>query len=313
MPGTRFSLALVYSWPLALLLLSGCHETPPAAKDMPKSEAILPNVVVLPAWLYANQDPDEILLVDARSLEDYEAGHIPGAVSLPVSALNGEGMDKRNLAPTKKIEAILSDLGVRMDQAVVVYDDALDYRPASRVFWAMEVHGHPAAAVLNGGLPEWQKVSPQSLQTESPALHPSNFVAVLRPDRLATKLQVLRASSVESTVVLDVRSELEYIGEKSRGARSGHIKGADHKDFSTSLSTEPSTDQCVLYDLESLRELYAELEVGHRVITYCNSGNRASVSYLVLRSLGFDVAVYDGGWLEWSDNPRLPIRSGLEP
>ncbi|MFP6641514.1 MAG: rhodanese-like domain-containing protein, partial [Myxococcota bacterium] len=83
--------------------------------------------------------------------------------------------------------------------------------------------------------------------------------------------------------------------------------------FSTSLSTEPSTDQCVLYDLEGLRELYAELEVGHRVITYCNSGNRASVSYLVLRSLGFDVAVYDGGWLEWSDNPRLPIRSGLEP
>ena len=313
MSTTRLSLALIHSLPLRLLLVSGCQETPAVSQPTFESRSFLPNVVVDPAWLEANQDSNKILLVDARSREDYEAGHIPGAVSLPVSTLNGEGENKRNLAPIKRVETILSGLGVRMDTAVVVYDGAVDYRPASRIFWVLEVHGHPDAAVLNGGLPAWQEISSRPLQTEEPAHHPSDFVAVLMPDRLATKLQVLRASSIDSTVVLDVRSELEYIGEKSKGARSGHIKGASHKDFSTSLSIEPNTDQCALYDIESLKELYADLESSQKVITYCNSGNRASVSYLALRSLGFDVAVYDGGWLEWSGNPRLPIRSGLDP
>jgi len=65
--------------------------------------------------------------------------------------------------------------------------------------------------------------------------------------------------------------------------------------------------------MEDLKALYASLPATTPLITYCNTGTHASVSYLALRALGREVAVYDGGWVEWSKNPLLPIRTGLKP
>src|SRR5256885_11887467 len=41
-------------------------------------------------------------------------------------------------------------------RTVVVYDAGTDCRAAARLFWTLEVHGHPAAAVMDGGFARWR-------------------------------------------------------------------------------------------------------------------------------------------------------------
>jgi len=252
------------------------------------------------------------LLIDVRSREAYDRGHIPGAVSLPVRELNGQGKDKRNLAPVVSIEASFRAAGIRMNLPVVIYDDAVDHRPAARVFWALEVHGHPSVAVMNGGLPAWLQTSDEPLEKGTTAVEPSDFVAILEPRRLATSLQVLRASTTGTTRILDTRSLAEYVGEESSASRFGHIPGAQHIDFNAAIAPGANVGQCKMNSIEELSRTYTDLPEGP-VIAYCNSGNRASVTYLALRLLGHDVAVYDGGWREWAENPKLPISIGAIP
>jgi thiosulfate/3-mercaptopyruvate sulfurtransferase len=43
------------------------------------------------------------------------------------------------------------------------------------------------------------------------------------------------------------------------------------------------------------------------VIVYCRTGMDASVPYFVLRSLGYDVSLYDGSFVEWSRDRSLPV------
>lgn len=287
------------------LLAGGCREGAPQPPEATSVE--LPGVLVEAEWLRTHRGSAELQLIDARTRDAYRAGHIPGAVSLPASSLDDSS---GNLASVSTIEGILSQAGVRMDRLVVIYDEAVDHRPAARLLWALEVHGHRRVAVLNGGLPTWRKAAPGSLETTPSRLAPSRFVAHLRPDRIATRLQVLRASSNRESLLLDARSLPEYIGKQSSGPRAGHISGAHHHDANSNLEIDTSTGQCSMRDVHTLQSIYADLPRDRQIISYCNSGKRASVAYLALRALGFDVAVYDGGWLEWSSHPDLPIDVG---
>lgn len=40
-------------------------------------------------------------------------------------------------------------------------------------------------------------------------------------------------------------------------------------------------------------------------IVYCRTGMQASVTYFVLRYLGYDVSLYDGSFLEWSNSGEM--------
>jgi thiosulfate/3-mercaptopyruvate sulfurtransferase len=50
------------------------------------------------------------------------------------------------------------------------------------------------------------------------------------------------------------------------------------------------------------------------VIVYCQRGNRASNTFLALRSLGFPhIRNYVGSWYEWASLSELPISKGSPP
>lgn len=48
-----------------------------------------------------------------------------------------------------------------------------------------------------------------------------------------------------------------------------------------------------------------------KVFFYCGTGWRASEAFLYAYLLGWqEIAVYDGGWYEWSADPNNPFKTG---
>jgi thiosulfate/3-mercaptopyruvate sulfurtransferase len=53
------------------------------------------------------------------------------------------------------------------------------------------------------------------------------------------------------------------------------------------------------------------MHADQRAAFYCGTGWRASEAFFYAYLMGWSqIAVYDGGWLEWSENPSHPIAIG---
>lgn len=294
--------------PAILLLTASCEKSPPPSAAAPAESW---RVIVDADWLRGRMSGGGLVVVDTRDPAAYAAEHIPGAVNVPRAATyDRDPARKDDVAPIHDIEALFGRAGVVAAMPVVLYDDK-NYRDAARVFWVLEVHGHPRVAVLNGGLSGW-KARGFAVSDEPVTPAPGRFIANVQPDRMVSKLQVAQATRDPRTVIVDSRSREEYLGEKTETARAGHIPAAVSVDFNRNL-TATGRAVCQILDFDELATIYQGVPASSRMITYCSTGTRASVSYLVLRALNRNVAVYDGSWQEWSNDPSLPIVTGEFP
>ena len=47
-------------------------------------------------------------------------------------------------------------------------------------------------------------------------------------------------------------------------------------------------------------------QADHDVVVYCRTGMQASYAYLVARHLGYAPRMYDGSYIDWSNNTDYP-------
>jgi thiosulfate/3-mercaptopyruvate sulfurtransferase len=249
-----------------------------------------------------------LVILDARSPDRYAAGHIPGAVNLPVAditrTINGvPGM----LAPISEVERALGDRGITREIQIVIYDD-FGGDQATRLFWALEFLGHPRVSVLQGGFALWQHER-RPVSRDTPAVTAARYQASPDPTRLADLASVKAHLDNRSVMLLDARSPEEFEGEvPGRDVkRAGHIPGAVNVDWVRHLTTgEPRQFK----GGSELARLYRRAGVtpDKEIITYCRTGVRASHTYFVLRLLGYPkVRLYDGSFVEWAADPSLPV------
>jgi thiosulfate/3-mercaptopyruvate sulfurtransferase len=295
--------------PALLVVVVGCsggQESARRAAAPPPIDLAPPAVIVDGQWLSGHLDNDGLIVADARTAQEYAEGHIEGAIHLdPQRLLDSDPSNSKNMAPVDVIQRVLGEVGIDMQHTVVIYDGK-DFREAARVFWVFEVHGHPRAAVLNGGVQGWVAAG-RPLSREPVAPRAAVFIANMNSERYYTKLDVYKSLDASGTVILDSRTDEEYAGRVSAARRKGHIKNAVNIEYKRNLVFSPE-GACSANFSEEMRSLYRdELRGTTRIVAYCNSGNRASVSYLILRSLGYPVSVYDGSWLEWGNDPNMPI------
>lgn len=250
-------------------------------------------------------DPD-LRIVDLRSKEDYQQGHIPGAVHVNPRSLDDLEANKRGLPlPTEKADAIFGPLGIDGRTRVVAYD-SMGGLFAARLFYVLEFFGHKNVQILNGGMDKWiGEGRPQT--AEVPKVPTRPFVARENPDVIATAEWVKANLGNPRVCLVDARSPKEYKGEDLRSnKRGGHIPGAVNIDWVETV--DPTTK--VFKSAEDLQKLFeaSGATKGREIVTYCQSGYRAAHNYFVARLLGYEkVRNYDGSWQEWGNDPALPL------
>jgi thiosulfate/3-mercaptopyruvate sulfurtransferase len=265
-----------------------------------------PNLIVSVSWLMQHTTDPHLRLVDARPTAEYDQGHIPGAVSLPVADTFDPAQPKNYPDTKEKLEALFASKGLSNTTRIITYDNGKDHRSA-RLFWTLEYVGATNVAVLNGGLTQWQ-AEQGAISTVPVQAEPGTFVATLDPAKLPTAAQCQLALGNPTRVILDARSPEEFRGEDMRAKYRGHIPGAVNIDW-----RENFTATTVLKDPVTLQTLYASKGItpAKDVIAHCQTGQRSSVSYWVLRLLGYPkVGNYAGSWVEWGNDPTTPKAQG---
>ena len=251
-----------------------------------------------------------LLIIDARPLVEYEAGHIPGARHLNTYDYLVERSDPAGLEGMHSYLArAFASAGVSGDEEVVLYDDTTGMR-AARSVWFLEYLGHPRVRQLDGGFQAWRAAGGAVSRDIPAAPRPAAFVMRPQPDVLATCDYVSARLSRPDVAILDIRSDGEHKGTETANCdpRAGRIPGSLWLEWGRLIDPEGR-----LPDGEEARRLLADAGVtpDKEIIVYCHRGARAANTYLALKDLGYPrVRNFIGSWHEWSRRPDLPADSG---
>lgn len=265
-----------------------------------------PELLVEARDLAASLPDQGIVVLDLRKQDEYEAGHVPGALWVDVNdwaKAFGSGDDAK--AWTQRIAA----LGIHADSRVVLYD-AVRNRDAARTWWILRYWGVRNVQILNGGWYQWTASKLPTTRDRSATPAASDFVAVPQAERLATKQSLLKALEGDALQLVDARSEAEYCGDDAHGnKRAGAIPGAKHLEWSDLV--DPKTQR--FRPAAELRQLFeqAGIDIDRPTATYCQSGGRASVMAFALELMGAKhVQNYYRSWAEWGNALDTPVERG---
>lgn len=297
--------------------------------------------LVHPAWLRElteggapdGDGPERWVLCHAHfgNPEDYRKGHIPGAVPLDTNLL--ESPDTWNRRSPGELEEALLGLGIRRDTTVILYGryshptyeqeapgQSAGHLGAMRCAAILLYAGVEDVRILNGGIHAWEGAGYELTTNEAAAEPATEFGSRIpgRPELMVDLPEAKALLAAEDGELVSVRSWREFIGEWSGYhyiEKAGRIPGAVFGNCGSDA-----------YHMENYRNFdYTTREFGEiagkwaevgvvpekRIAFYCGTGWRGSEAFMNAWLMGWPrVAVYDGGWQEWSSDPSNPVETG---
>jgi thiosulfate/3-mercaptopyruvate sulfurtransferase len=265
--------------------------------------------------------------------EEYAEGHIPGAMYLDTNWLE-DPADWNRRSP-EAIETALRALGIARDTTVVLYGrdtegDANEKWPgrragqiaATRALMILRYAGVDDVRLLDGGYDWWvQGGNPvETIDRRPTPVAAFGAQVPLRPEVIVDidEAKAILADQAGAALV-SVRTWREHIGNVSGYnyiGPAGRIKG----DVWGNCGTDAYHMQHYR-NIDNTMRAYPEIAANWEeagitrdkwVAFYCGTGWRASETWFYAYLQGWQrIAVYDGGWFEWSQDPiNNPIEIG---
>jgi len=306
----------------------------------------LPNYekLVHPEWvrqLIAGERPEtysgngfSLFHVNFGVPEEYEEGHLPGAFYLDTNQLEDSINDWNRRTP-EELEGTLRALGITHGRTVVLYGrdtvgDPNEKWPGRR---AGQIAATRAAAILmyagvkdvrllDGGY-DWWVTAGYTLEPQTHTPSPVAAFGVEIPQRPDFIVDIGEAKAILSdpagAALVSVRTWKEHIGKVSgynyiepRGRIAGDVWGNCGSDAYHMQHYRNVDNTMRAYPEIAANWEAAGITSDKWVAFYCGTGWRASETWYYAYLMGWKrIAVYDGGWFEWSKDPiNNPIEVG---
>ena len=266
--------------------------------------------------------------------EEYAEAHIPGALYLDTNILE-DPADWNRRSP-EVLDAAIRGLGITKDTTVVVYGrdtegQANEKWPgrragqiaATRALMILTYAGLKDVRLLDGGYDWWVRDGnpvEQILREPSPV---ADFGAVI-PVRPEVIVDIEEAKEIladpDGAALVSVRTWREHIGAVSgynyigpAGRIQGDVWGNCGTDAYHMQHYRNVDNTMRAYPEITANWAEADIVPDKWVAFYCGTGWRASETWFYALLQDWPrIAVYDGGWFEWSQDPiNNPIEIGV--
>jgi molybdopterin synthase sulfurtransferase len=266
--------------------------------------------------------------------EEYEENHLPGALYLDTNWLEDPDNIWQRRSPAELDRAVRS-LGITSDTTVIVYGrdtegQANEKWPgrragqiaATRALAILRYAGVEDVRLLDGGYDWWVRDG-YPLETVQRAPTPVDNFGVSIPQRPDFIVDIDEAKSIladqQGSALVSVRTWKEHIGKVSgynyigpAGRIAGDVWGNCGTDAYHMQHYRTVDNTMRPYPEIAANWAEAGITADKRVAFYCGTGWRASETWFYAYLMGWQtIAVYDGGWYEWSADPiNNPIEVG---
>jgi molybdopterin synthase sulfurtransferase len=265
--------------------------------------------------------------------EEYEENHLPGAFYLDTNQLENP-VDWNRRTP-EELEATLAALGITHDTTVILYGrdtegDANEKWPgrragqiaATRAAMILRYAGVDDIRLLDGGYDAWVRAG-NAVETTPRTPSPVKSFGVPIPLRPEVIVDLHEAKQIlddsDGAALVSVRTWREHIGEVSgynyigpAGRIPGDVWGNCGSDAYHMQHYRTVDNTMRPYPEIAANWEQAGITPDKWVAFYCGTGWRASETWFYAYLMDWKrIAVYDGGWFEWSSNPtENPIEVG---
>ncbi len=265
--------------------------------------------------------------------EEYAEDHIPGAHYLDTNWLE-DPLDWNRRSP-EALDSAVRQLGITHDTTVILYGrdtegDADEKWPgrragqiaATRAALILRYAGVDDVRILDGGYDHWVRDG-NPLETRIPVPVPVAAFGVAIPQRPELIVDIDEAKAIiadrSGSALVSVRTWREHVGAASgynyigpAGRIAGDVWGNCGSDAYHMQHYRTVDNTMRPYPEIAASWAEAGITPDKRVAFYCGTGWRASETWFYASLMGWpNVAVYDGGWWEWSRDPaNNPIEVG---
>ena len=238
-----------------------------------------------------------------NGFEEYKKQHIPNSIFFDLDANSKKEINLPHmLVGQKNWEVIVSKMGIKKEDKIVIYDNS-DVISSCRCWFNFIYFGHDPRLVhvLNGGLKKWIKENKEVTNAVT-AIKTSDYKSFEKKELVKNKELIDQNIDKQEFKVIDARSKERFNGdvpEPRKGLRSGSIKNSFCIPFNYCLNEDKTFKD--KNELKLVFETCLNNTYEKNIVFSCGSGVTACVLALAYSLINdkYHPCIYDGSWAEY--------------